>query len=251
MNIANFVQRIDQARNNNRSAGQQISDTRNTNQEMDYTRSDQVIKYMHGEMVNNGRRMLATTDPTIFPYDWHIPKLIDFYLKVKEGGPWDHKPQLRGIRQEEELEELGYEPPIEDKNDPEILPGETAGIDANGNPIPRLDAERLSFPIRGDTEHEYFFDIWSNIHYGYVGRAGGFSEFLLIEAAERAGGGYSPSDELSIRIGMELWQEHGTSLTEEDLRQAILDHTDEYLEIQSQDTDQKDVDVVREPWNRR
>ncbi|MNF45709.1 hypothetical protein D3C84_268510 [compost metagenome] len=32
-------------------------------------------------------------------------------------------------------------------------------------------------------KYDYFYDIWSNIHYGYVGRVGGFSESLLLDGA--------------------------------------------------------------------
>ena len=32
-------------------------------------------------------------------------------------------------------------------------------------------------------EYEYFYDIWSNIHYGYVRRAGGLSESVLADDA--------------------------------------------------------------------
>ncbi|MFJ4440884.1 polymorphic toxin type 44 domain-containing protein [Pseudomonas sp. NPDC089422] len=32
-------------------------------------------------------------------------------------------------------------------------------------------------------EVDYFYDIWSNIHYGYVGRAGGLSESALLDGA--------------------------------------------------------------------
>ncbi|MCP1481021.1 putative Zn-binding protein involved in type VI secretion [Pseudomonas chlororaphis] len=31
--------------------------------------------------------------------------------------------------------------------------------------------------------YDYFYDIWSNIHYGYVGLAGGFSESVLLDGA--------------------------------------------------------------------
>ena len=31
--------------------------------------------------------------------------------------------------------------------------------------------------------YDYFYDIWSNIHYGYVGIAGGFSESVLLDGA--------------------------------------------------------------------
>ncbi|WP_458736808.1 polymorphic toxin type 44 domain-containing protein [Pseudomonas chlororaphis] len=32
-------------------------------------------------------------------------------------------------------------------------------------------------------KYEYFYDIWSNIHYGYVGMAGGLSESVLLDGA--------------------------------------------------------------------
>lgn len=32
-------------------------------------------------------------------------------------------------------------------------------------------------------DHVYFYDVWSNIHYGYVGRACGFSEAELLDGA--------------------------------------------------------------------
>ncbi|AZC35158.1 polymorphic toxin type 44 domain-containing protein [Pseudomonas chlororaphis] len=32
-------------------------------------------------------------------------------------------------------------------------------------------------------DYDYFYDIWSNIHYGYVGLAGGFSESILLDGA--------------------------------------------------------------------
>ncbi|UMP97053.1 polymorphic toxin type 44 domain-containing protein [Klebsiella pneumoniae] len=30
-------------------------------------------------------------------------------------------------------------------------------------------------------QHDYFYDVWSNIHYGYVGRSVGFSEAILLK----------------------------------------------------------------------
>ncbi|MCP2066467.1 polymorphic toxin type 44 domain-containing protein [Pseudomonas laurylsulfatiphila] len=32
-------------------------------------------------------------------------------------------------------------------------------------------------------KYEYYYDIWSNIHYGYVGIAGGLSESVLLDGA--------------------------------------------------------------------
>ncbi|WP_058970225.1 polymorphic toxin type 44 domain-containing protein [Pseudomonas syringae] len=31
--------------------------------------------------------------------------------------------------------------------------------------------------------YAYYYDIWSNIHYGYIGMAAGFSEILILEGA--------------------------------------------------------------------
>jgi hypothetical protein len=35
--------------------------------------------------------------------------------------------------------------------------------------------------VRDDTK--YFYDVWSNVHYGYVGRVAGFSESILLDGA--------------------------------------------------------------------
>ncbi|MBT2786385.1 MULTISPECIES: polymorphic toxin type 44 domain-containing protein [unclassified Halomonas] len=58
---------------------------------------------------------------------------------------------------------------------------------------PRVDPERgRQFETSGETTrrhhhkyqgYEYFYDIWSNIHYGYVGRYIGFSEDALLDGA--------------------------------------------------------------------
>ncbi|WP_188052151.1 polymorphic toxin type 44 domain-containing protein [Azospirillum sp. Sh1] len=90
----------------------------------------------------------------------------------------------------------------------------------------------------GDTGRDYYFDIWSNIHYGYVGRACGFSVWTL-----KAGGGAAqliartmpdgywkrrfeslgdadflaacddPCDQQAIILGADLWDRHGKTLT--------------------------------------
>lgn len=84
--------------------------------------------------------------------------------------------------------------------------------------------------------YAYFYDIWSNIHYGYIGSAAGFSENLLLDGAgleqigsdlyrqaqdsENFHGPYKTdgieglrawddvSDRISIGIGMELYKEN-------------------------------------------
>lgn len=95
------------------------------------------------------------------------------------------------------------------------------------------------------------FDTWSNIHYGFVGRAAGFDEKTLENGAGLAqwlndhpdaswadkvakygefilggdSGQYDhPEDQEAIRIGSELWEKYqrdGT-LTEQDVKDAVL-----------------------------
>jgi len=74
----------------------------------------------------------------------------------------------------------------------------------------------------------YTFDVWSNIHYGYVGRDCGFSEVELLAGAGyaqiKAGtSGWSywsswfddPRDQAAIQVGINLYNKQGLSLTVE------------------------------------
>lgn len=64
--------------------------------------------------------------------------------KVRTGGPWDHKPHIRKNFTRKGMSTQVYH---------------------------QLD------------KWGYFYDIWSNIHYGYVGAAAGFSKSVLLEGA--------------------------------------------------------------------
>ena len=80
-------------------------------------------------------------------------------------------------------------------------------------------------------EYDYYYDIWSNIHYGYVGTAAGFSESALLDGAgaEQIGSTLArfqlprasedveglrafddPSDRASISIGIRLYETGAT-----------------------------------------
>jgi hypothetical protein len=86
---------------------------------------------------------------------------------------------------------------------------------------------------------EYFFDIWSNLHYGYIGKSVGFSQWELLNgagAAQVADGtnppGYwgrrterigdadflaafdDPKDQAAIRVGINLWNTHGVGVAQ-------------------------------------
>jgi len=89
------------------------------------------------------------------------------------------------------------------------------------------------------------YDIWSNIHYGYVGRASGFSQPELTGGAgiEQIGSNWlsgasphfsqgadnwaaswdDPSDNAAIQIGIHLWNEHSLAVKPSDLYLAVLE----------------------------
>ena len=108
-----------------------------------------------------------------------------FAMKVRPGGPWDHKPHIGS--------NWGY--------------------------------------WRRIGEYKYYYDIWSNIHFGYVGTAAGFSESVLLDGAgavqivstlarfrlprmsknvKGLRAFDDPSDRASIRIGIRLYKTGAT-----------------------------------------
>lgn len=95
------------------------------------------------------------------------------------------------------------------------------------------------------SRRDYNFDIWSNLHYGYVGRAAKFSAWTL-----KAGAGWAqwqagtspdgywqrrvdtigdadflaafddPKDQVAIAVGTALWDSHGLAVTLPQLQDA-------------------------------
>jgi hypothetical protein len=73
------------------------------------------------------------------------------------------------------------------------------------------------------TNSKVYYDIWSNIHYGFVGRQAGFDRWTLIEGSHLAeAGGANAGDDVSITIGMDLFETYGVGgLTVDRLDNAI------------------------------
>lgn len=92
----------------------------------------------------------------------------------------------------------------------------------------------------------YYYDVWSNIHYGFVGKAAGFSDSVLLDGAglEQIGstllrfsrpqrdatvGGLrawdDPHDRAGIEIGIQLYQTNPGNLTKQILLNAVVNST--------------------------
>jgi hypothetical protein len=117
--------------------------------------------------------------------------------QVRAGSVWDHKSILR-----------------------EQLPVENRDGVCCYNKIPGMDAD-------------VYYDVWSNVHYGYVGAATGldedFLEFGASPGLEIPGmkslplvGASDPGDEATVRMGIDLWIKYGADLTQEQFHSEIM-----------------------------
>lgn len=81
--------------------------------------------------------------------------------------------------------------------------------------------------------HDYFLDVWSNIHYGFVGRYCGFSEMTLLTGSDfqqvvtniknvNFKGGDDQADRITMQLGMDLYTRYKDKI-EELTYQIILD----------------------------
>lgn len=117
----------------------------------------------------------------------HMPEaIVIWYQMVKTGSVWDHKPKIR----------------------------DKFGSVAVARPLPSNTPSKSYY--HKYKQYDYFYDIWSNIHYGYVGLSVGFSEELLLSGSTweqnmtpGAVGDDTLDDVTSMEIGFALYHQHG------------------------------------------
>lgn len=125
-----------------------------------------------------------------------------WYQTVKTGSTWGHKPKIR----------------------------DRFSSVAVARPLPRKGKQSRSY-YHKFKQHDYFYDVWSNIHYGYVGLSVGFSESLLLKGSTweqnmtpGAIGDDTVDDVTSMKIGFALFHQHGKyaeSLTVNNILDAL------------------------------
>lgn len=96
-------------------------------------------------------------------------------------------------------------------------------------------------PVPGERGISLSYDIWSNIHYGFIGRAAGFDGEDLQKAAdlgreypslEPVFGKNYPGDVISVQIGIDLYDKYGVDgLTPERLQEAIINAVPQYQSV--------------------
>ncbi|MFC6341935.1 GDSL-type esterase/lipase family protein [Nocardioides hankookensis] len=80
-----------------------------------------------------------------------------------------------------------------------------------------------------------FYDVWSNIHYGQIGRCAGFSEWELVEGQAHVGT-WDAGDALSIQLGFQLYNQYGCHVTPAQLNNEISYAMPRYRELGKIDT---------------
>ncbi|MFC9624800.1 polymorphic toxin type 44 domain-containing protein [Streptomyces sp. NPDC056930] len=127
---------------------------------------------------------------------------------VASGSVWDHKPNLRN--------KFG-------------LSGE--------------NADDLHFKIPGEGS-ELFYDVWSNIHYGSIGRAAGFTGGALHAGAEADFGGAvgrtDPGDILTVQAGVDMYDKYGADMTYKEFQtgiQGVIGQLSESPDLQYRSTE--------------
>lgn len=175
--------------------------------DFDFTRFDQALAYMYQELTINAQSKDVQSIKNALGNGNDLLAKTLWTNLVRTGAKWDHKHILE--------KKLGLKTPPD-----------------------------YYFPIRDDNEHEWYYDVWSNIHYGFVGRAAGFDAQTLQDYAASGYPGAGTNDEgdvLSIQIGIDLWDVNQMALTQSQLHEAILSHLQDYLNIQQANPD---VNVV-------
>lgn len=166
--------------------------------------------YVHGEMVRNVHSpVVDEIRELLAPREWwEVWRMGHFEIALARWGAivfphgrWDHKPKLQA--------RFG----LESDND-------------------------FYFKIPGDgANRSLSYDVWSNIHYGYVGRAAGFARPVLLGGAHQGAAGQSdPGDDVTMNLGMTLWEKYGEHLTKDDLHREVLGAIDELAALPEQPT---------------
>ncbi|MBF6332154.1 polymorphic toxin type 44 domain-containing protein [Nocardia transvalensis] len=180
-----------------------IGRSQTTREETRFTDAERFIfeemkRNLDSDTVKTIREMLRQSEWWEFGRDKgagsrYLTALAMWAEKVATGRDWDHKGDLR----------------------------ELFGLKSEGTPKGAPGDDRY-FQQPG-TNRRVLFDIYSNMHYGYVGRAAGIDSETLIKAAsigEKGTGKDDAGDQITMRAGMELYEKYGSGMTEEQFRQA-------------------------------
>ncbi|MEV7278718.1 ricin-type beta-trefoil lectin domain protein [Streptomyces sp. NPDC093111] len=151
--------------------------------------------YMYDEIMRNLRskdfERIKDANGSWLPFSLAKATTMWAY-KVHAGADWDHKPKLKSL-------------------------------------MNLFTTSDYYFTVPGG-EDEAYYDVWSNVHYGFVGMAEGFEQGYLEDGAQAAipgseffVGKTDIGDITSVRQGVEMFKKYGTDMTREEFHQGMLD----------------------------
>ncbi|GAA5105240.1 polymorphic toxin type 44 domain-containing protein [Nocardia iowensis] len=83
------------------------------------------------------------------------------------------------------------------------------------------------------THRQVNYDMYSNIHFGFVGRHAGFDGDTLLEGARMASQ-HDQGDEITMRAGIAMYDKYGPNITDEQFHQGMVAAIDEMEAAQSE-----------------
>ncbi|WP_278266204.1 polymorphic toxin type 44 domain-containing protein [Nocardia sp. AG03] len=166
----------------------------------DYSASEQRFNdaesYIFDEMIRNVNSAEVSRMSHLNDHEWwealspstsdEMAAMLAFKGMVEVGAPWDHKPLLADEFNLADKDDFYFKDPSQDR--------------------------------------AVYYDIYSNIHYGYVGNAAGFPEDTLMWAAnlhDGSTGANDVGDDITMKIGYDLYEKYGKDITREQLRDGI------------------------------
>jgi len=129
---------------------------------------EELASYIAGEMNRNIKHPSVLKMKELMSYDSSAQarkfRALPWYTRL--AGP----PNFNGIAWTKKLEAMA-------------IWTKQVGQNMEWDHKPKLRAMYNGAVRHKQGKYEYFYDIWSNIHYGYVGIAGGLSESVLLDGA--------------------------------------------------------------------
>lgn len=129
---------------------------------------EELARYIAGEMNRNIRHPVVLQMKELLDYDSSAAarKFMQLPWYARLAGP----PNFKAIALTKQLEAMA-------------IWTKQVGQNMEWDHKPKLLAMYDGVVRHKQGHYEYFYDIWSNIHYGYIGTAGGLSEGLLLDGA--------------------------------------------------------------------
>ncbi|MBS9535112.1 hypothetical protein KIH27_16105 [Mycobacterium sp. M1] len=161
-----------------------------TPSEMNFTEAE---NFIYNEMMKNQNSPWFTAikeamnNGPLHPLD-KVDALHAFFNLTRSNGPWDHKPQIQNL----------------------------VGIHGG---------DGLFFQQPG-SDRQVFYDMYSNIHYGFIGRAAGIPPSLLETAPNIQTpftGVNDAADDIYVKAGISMFDRYGPNMTAAQFHTGLVD----------------------------